>query len=95
MGAGTAKAFPSPGAAGSGLGTNAQAQLQAPARQPNLGAMQPLQALKPMTPSMGKALQPGQAAFPVGQTPMNPWGVNRGGNGLKPIYRRPGTLPGT
>jgi|SRR5262252_6268652 len=95
MGAGVAKAFPTPGLPGNGLGSNAVAKMQAPATQPNLRPMQPLQAMKPMTPSMGKSLQPGQAAFPVGQTATNPWGQNRGGSGLMPLYRRPGTLPGT
>jgi hypothetical protein len=98
MGANALKAFPTPGVAGNGLGTNAVTAAQAPALQPNMRPMQPLQsaqALKPMTPSMGKALQPGQAAFPVAQTPSNPWGVNRGGSGMLPLYRRPGTLPGT
>lgn len=64
MGANAAKGFPTPGVAGNGLGNNAQAQQQAPARQPNLRAMQPVQSLKAMTASQGKALQPGQAAFP-------------------------------
>lgn len=80
---------------GNGLGNNAVAQIQAPANQPNLRPMQPLQAMKPMTPSMGKSLQPGQAAFPTGQSPMNPWGMNRGGSGMIPLYRRPRTMPGT
>lgn len=92
------RAFPTPGVAGNGLGSNAVSAAQAPSLQPNLQPMKPLQStqpLKPMTPSAGKALQPGQAAFPTGQTPMNPWGVGRGGSGALPLYRRPQTLPGT
>jgi hypothetical protein len=96
MGAGAGKAYPTPGRIGAGLGSNALAMSQAPALQPNLKPMQPLNAaqpLKPMTPSMGASLQPGQAAFPQGQTPYNPWGSNRGGSGMLPLYRRPGTMP--
>jgi hypothetical protein len=96
MGSGAAKAFPTPGVAGNGLGNLAIQPMQAPSQQPNMQPMQPLQAataLKPMTPSMGRVLQKGQAAFPVAQTPMNPWGVNRGGGGALPLYRRPGTMP--
>lgn len=96
MGANAFKAYPTPGRMGAGLGSNFVAQAQAPANQQNLQPMKPLQsaqALKPVTPSMGKALQPGQAAFPVGQTPYNPWGSNRGGSGMLPLYRRPGTMP--
>lgn len=93
------RAYPTPGVEGSGLGTNAVQAAQAPALQPNLRPMQPLpsaqsaQALRPLTPSMGASLQPGQAAFPTGQSPTNPWGINRGGSGSIPVSRRPGTLP--
>jgi hypothetical protein len=96
MGAGVGKAFPTPGVAGNGLGNDAASQLQAPALQPNLQpmpVMKSAQPLKPMSPSTGKVLQKGQAAFPVGQTPMNPWGMNRGGSSKLPLYRRPGTMP--
>jgi hypothetical protein len=98
MGANALKAWPTPGMAGTGLGSSGLTQQQAPSNQPNMRPMPTLnnaQPLQPITPSMGKSLSPGQAAFPVGQTPMNPWGQNRGGGGLLPIYRRPGTLPGT
>jgi hypothetical protein len=90
------KPFPTPGVAGSGLGNDASAQAQVPALQPNLQPMPVLksaQPLRPMSPSMSKSLQKGQAAFPVGQTPMNPWGANRGGSAKLPLYRRPGTMP--
>jgi hypothetical protein len=98
MGAGAGNAPPTPGVMGSGLGSLAQMKATAPAQQPNYQPMRPLQPaapLKPVTPSMGKALLPGQAAFPVGQTPWNPWGSGRGGSGTLPLYRRPGTMPGT
>lgn len=98
MGANALKAWPTPGAAGNGLGTLALNRMQAPSNQPNLQPMPSLQSaqpLKPLTPSMGKSLMKGQAAFPVGQTAMNPWGINRGGSGMLPLYRRPGTLPGS
>jgi hypothetical protein len=96
MGANALKAFPSPGMAGNGLGPRALDPLQAPAQQPNMQPMPPMSAaqpLKPATPSAGRALRPGQAAFPTGQTARNPWGSNRGGSGMLPLYRRPGTMP--
>jgi hypothetical protein len=98
MGANVLKAFPTPGAAGNGLGSGGVAALQVPSNQPNMQPMPSMtsaQPLKPMTSSMGKSLRPGQAAFPVGQSPTNPWGQNRGGSGMLPLYRRPGTMPGT
>ena len=94
--AGGGRAWPTAGLIGNGLGNNALAAAQAPALQPNLNPMPPLsasQTLKPLTPSMGRALQPGQSALPVAGTPTNPWGVNRGGSGSIPVSRRPGTLP--
>ena len=98
MGANALKGFPTPGLAGTGLGRSGIEPLQAPSQQPNMQPMPTMtaaQPLRPTTPSMGKSLQPGQAAFPVGQTPTNPWGANRGGSGALPLYRRPGTMPGT
>lgn len=97
-GAGTTKAFPTPGAVGTGLGSSGVMQntmgfanLFKPTRPAE--SAQPLKAL---SASAGTALQPGQAPMaPTGQTPYNPWGSGRGGNGLLPIYRRPGTMPGS
>jgi hypothetical protein len=92
------KGFPTPGQLGTGLGNQAMAAASVPNLQPNLQpmpTMTPAMALKPMSPSRGKVLLKGQAAFPVGQSPMNPWGANRGGSGKLPLYRRPGTMPGT
>lgn len=90
MGAAGAKANPSPGLPGTGMGSSSTAMAWPSA---NLKPMQVLQAMKPMTPSQGQSLRPGQAAPPMGQTPYNPWGKNRGGSGLLPLYRRPGTMP--
>jgi hypothetical protein len=90
------RAFPTPGMPGAGLGTNAVAQTQNPAVLPNLSPMPILskaQPLKPLSPMSGRVIQPGQAAIPVGQSPHNPWGANRGGSGLMPLYRRPRTMP--
>jgi hypothetical protein len=102
--------FPAPGQIGSNLGMNYVQRAQDPAQLPNLRPMQPLptqtasqilpalagvRALTPITANQGVALQPGQAAFPTGQTASNPWGINRGGSGAMPLRKRPGTLPGT
>jgi hypothetical protein len=90
------KAFPTPGVAGNGLGNNASAQAQVPALQPNIKpmpTMSPARPLQPMSPSSNRSLLKGQAALPMGQTPRNPWGMNRGGSGALPLYRRPGTMP--
>lgn len=92
------KAWPTPGVSGTGLGIQNQAMQAMPALQPNFrqassfAATQPLKAIQP---SMGKNLMPGQPAFPTGQTPVNPWGVGRGGSGTIAVSKRPGTLPGT
>lgn len=100
MGAGAAssKAFPTPGVAGSGLGSNAVAANALAWPNSTLRPNRPTesaQALKPMTAAQGQSLSTGQAPqAPFGQTPYNPWGQNRGGSGLLPIYRRPQTLPG-
>ena len=88
--------WPTPGVAGNGLGTNASIAAAAPAQQPNLQKMPVLNPTQPLTPAtVGRSLQPGQAALPWGQSPMNPWGLGRGGSGKLPISYRPGTLPGT
>lgn len=92
------KAYPTPGIPGAGLGLQNQLIQAAPALQPNLNpipSFSATQPLKPLTPSMGKSLMPGQPAFPTGQTPVNPWGVGRGGSGTIALSKRPGTLPGT
>jgi hypothetical protein len=96
MGAGAAKAFK--GAAGSGTGSGTVSPMQ-PTRGTsplgNLAGLAPLSKLAPLNPDKGTALRTGQASIPVGQSPMNPWGKDRGGSGKLPLYRRPGTLPGT
>lgn len=95
---GGGKAWPSPGIAGNGLGTNARLEQADPLNLPDYRPAQPLNAsqpLKPLSLSRGRSLQPGQAAFPIAQTASNPWGAGRGGSGAIPVSRRPGTLPGT
>lgn len=87
MGAGAGKAFPTPGAVGSGLGPSASLQAMTP--------MQPMAGIKPLSANSGMALRPGQASPPVGQSPMNPWGKGSGGSGSLPLYRRPQTMPGS
>jgi len=96
MGANPSKAFPTPGAIGTSLGSNAVSMAQLPGVVPLQAtpASTAAQPLKPLSASQGTVLQPGQAAVPVAQTPSNPWGADRGGNGLLPLYRRPGTMPG-
>ena len=90
------KAWPSPGVMGTGLGTQNQLLAAAPANQAPLQptpSINPARALTPTGPNQGRSLLAGQPAFPTGQSPLNPWGINRGGSGAIPLSRRPGTLP--
>jgi hypothetical protein len=85
MGANFAKSFQSQGMGGPAPPTPLQAASPTPALPPH----------KAFHPMKGPVLRKGQASIPVGQSPMNPWGKGRGGSGMLPLYRRPGTLPGT
>jgi hypothetical protein len=82
MGANIAKAFHSQGMGG-------------PAPPTPLQATAPISPLAPHRAHKGISLRKGEASLPVGQSPMNPWGKGSGGSGMLPLYRRPGTLPGT
>jgi hypothetical protein len=101
MGAVPTKTFPQPSAVGGSQAVSPLNAAQAPIAAPLLGgANQATMAATPAVPAAptppmgakGTALMPGQASPPIAGTPLNPWGVNRGGSGLIPTYRRPGTL---
>ena len=72
------KPSPSPGVPGSGPPSSS---LQV------TSALTPLAPMAPLSPSAGNSLRTGQAAPPRGHSPMNPWGANRGGSGMLPLYR--------
>lgn len=92
MGGQPTKAFPTPGVVGSGLGTTGVTSSQGATASQALKPMQPLTPAKGAVPG-ANTMQTGRPNPPTGQTPMNPWGQNRGGSGMLPLYRRPGTMP--
>ena len=97
MGAVPTKSFPPPSTVGGPQGANPVNTAAAPVAAPTLPgqpAMAPATPAAPTPPygAQGAALMPGQAAPPQAGTPLNPWGINRGGSGMLPTYRRPGTL---